>query len=146
MICSTVICYHVVHGHTEEEEYLFNGHPCLDYSDLCPVMALKVTKYIFSRRKGLAIFLIPLGLQLLPLTDSIARKHVPTISKRLNLSIPLIFCDFCRAVVVWVLQHVVVCQGWLFLQKSYSTHVLHCSIFKNQRHCSGADPCNVSGF
>ena len=41
----------------------------------------------------------------MPLTDSVARKHLKDISRSLGLHIPLIFHDFHRGGAAWSFQH-----------------------------------------
>ena len=70
--------------------------PDLAGSHLCPVAALKVMFQRFPGSDNAPVFVIPRPTGLVPLTDSVALKHLKDIYRSLGLDIPLIFPDFGR--------------------------------------------------
>ena len=70
--------------------------PDLAGSHLCPVLALKVMLQRFPGSDNSPVFVIPRAKGLVPLTDSVACKHLKNISRSLGLDIPRTFHDFRR--------------------------------------------------
>ena len=68
--------------------------PVLAGSHLCPVVALKVMFQRFPGSDNSPVFVIPRLTGMVPLTDSVARKHLKDISRSLGLDISLRFHDF----------------------------------------------------
>ena len=79
--------------------------PDLAGSHLCQVMALKVMFQRFPGSDNSPVFVIPRPTGLVPLTDSVARKHLKDICRSLGLDIPLTFHDFRRGGAAWAFQH-----------------------------------------
>ena len=79
--------------------------PILGDSALCPVKALRVMLGIFPSTPDSPLFKIPHGHTYKPLTDSVPRKHLKTVSKLLNLQRSLTFHDFRRAGASWAFSH-----------------------------------------
>ena len=79
--------------------------PDLAGSHLCPVMALKVMFQRFPGSENSPVFVIPRPTGLVPLTDSVACKHLKDICRSLGLDIPLTFHDFRRGGAAWAFQH-----------------------------------------
>ena len=75
--------------------------PDLAGSNLCPIMALKIMFATFKGTNNSPVFLIPRNKGLVPLTDSVACKHLKDISKALSLSKVLTFHDFCSGGAAW---------------------------------------------
>ena len=75
--------------------------PLLGASALCPVAALKQMPATYPSHKDSALFQIPQGLALKPLTDSAARKHLNHVSVLLGLPRSLTFHDFRRGGASW---------------------------------------------
>ena len=65
--------------------------------------ALMTQLYTMSDNEPL--FVIPRGQQLVPLTDSVARKHLKDISHHLGLQKSVTFHDFRRAGASWAFQN-----------------------------------------
>ena len=55
--------------------------PDLAGSHLCPVSALKAMFQLFPGSENSPVFVIPKAKGLVPLTDSVARKHLKDVSK-----------------------------------------------------------------
>ena len=68
---------------------------------LCPIAAINNIVSLFPVSSNDPLFVIPHISRLVPLTDSIARKHLKNISNRLALSPPLTFHAFRRAGAMW---------------------------------------------
>ena len=79
--------------------------PDLQGSHLCPVSALKAMFQIFPGSDNSPVFLIPRNRGLVPLTDSVARKHLKDVSGSLGLNPSLTFHDFRRGGAVWAFQN-----------------------------------------
>ena len=79
--------------------------PDLQASHLCPVSALKAMFQIFPGSDNSPVFVIPRNRGLVPLTDSVARKHLKDVSGSLGLNPSLTFHDFCRGGAVWAFQN-----------------------------------------
>ena len=79
--------------------------PDLKGSHLCPVSALKAMFQIFSGSDNSPVFVIPKSKGLVPLTDSVARKHLKDVSGFLGLNPSLTFHDFRRSGAVWAYQN-----------------------------------------
>ena len=79
--------------------------PDLCGSPLCPVAALRTLFQVFPDDSNSPVFVIPRKSGLVPLTDSVARKHLKDISRALGLQKSLTFHDFRRAGASWAFQH-----------------------------------------
>ena len=75
--------------------------PCLGSSPLCPIAALKLMKQMFPAEQNDPLFLLPRKRGLVPLTDSVARKHLKSVSLALGIAPPLTFHAFRRAGASW---------------------------------------------
>ena len=85
--------------------------PALGQSPLCPVVAIRAMFQLFPADVDSPLFQIPVAGSLVPLTDSIARKHLKQVSTALALAKPLTFHDFRRAGASWAFQHGVPLQN-----------------------------------
>ena len=74
--------------------------PDLAGSHLIPVSALKVMFQTFPGSENSPVFVIPKHKGLVPLTDSVACKHLKEISRLLGLNF-----DFRRGGAAWAFQH-----------------------------------------
>ena len=79
--------------------------PCLGDSPLCPIAALNRMIRLYPVSDNEPLFVIPRSQGLLPLTDSVARKHLKDISHHLGLPKTLTFHDFRRAGASWAFQN-----------------------------------------
>ena len=79
--------------------------PLLGSSDLCPVSALKVMFQTIPASKNSPLFLVCRQGLLVPLADSVARKHLKSISTMLNISPHLTFHSFRRSATTWAFQN-----------------------------------------
>ena len=79
--------------------------PDLAGSHLCPVSALKATFQFFPGSENSPVFVIPRSKGLVPLTDSVARKHLKDMSGFLGLNPSLTFHDFRRGGAAWAFQN-----------------------------------------
>ena len=79
--------------------------PDLAGSNLCPILALKVMFHRFQGNDNSPVFVIPRTKGLVPLTDSVARKHLKDISRALCLEKVLTFHDFQRGGAAWAFSH-----------------------------------------
>ena len=79
--------------------------PKLRGSHLCPVSALSdmFQAYPASRNDPLFSLVSPTGV--IPLSDSIARKHLKSVSTSLLLEVPLTFHFFRKSGTSWAFQH-----------------------------------------
>ena len=78
--------------------------PNLGASPLCPIAALQHMIRSVPADPNDPLFFVPRTSRLVPLTDSVARKHLTKISKPLNLTTLLTFHDFRRAGAKWAFQ------------------------------------------
>ena len=79
--------------------------PCLGSSLLCPIAALNRMILRYPASNNDPLFILPRNTYHIPLTDSITRKHLKSVSKILNISPPLTFHAFRRAGVSWAFQN-----------------------------------------
>ena len=79
--------------------------PNLGQSILCPIGALQAMTHVFPASSHDPNFLIPKNNGLVPLTDSVARKHLKKASLALNISPALTFHAFRRAGASWAFSH-----------------------------------------
>ena len=79
--------------------------PSLGDSHLCTIVALNRMTWLYPVSDNEPLFVIPRPQGLLPLTDSVARKHLKDISHHLGLSKTLTFHDFRRAGASWAFQN-----------------------------------------
>ena len=70
--------------------------PTLGDSPLCPIKALEATMQKIPASDNDPLFLIPKTKGLVPLTDSVARKHLKDVCCLLNLEKLVTFHDFWR--------------------------------------------------
>ena len=78
--------------------------PMLGSSMMCPVEALR--SLLFSQGDSNdPLFQISRARTQVPLTDSVARRHLHTVSTVLKLSPHLTFHDFRRSGATWAFQH-----------------------------------------
>ena len=78
--------------------------PNLGNSILCPIRALQNMLLAYPASKDAPLFMITRNSKLVPLTDSVARKHLKKISINLAISPPLTFHAFRRAGAMWSFQ------------------------------------------
>ena len=62
--------------------------PCLGSSPLCPIAALKLMNQVLPAEQNAPLFLLPHKRGLVPLTDSVARKHLKSVSLALGIAPP----------------------------------------------------------
>ena len=79
--------------------------PDLAGSNLCPILALKVMFHRFQATENCLVFFIPRSKGLVPLTDSVARKHLKDNSRSLCLERVLTLHDFRRAGAAWAFSY-----------------------------------------
>ena len=84
--------------------------PVLGQSLLCPVVAIRAMFQLFPAHEESPLFQVPAADALVPLTDSMARKHLKQVSTAFSLCKPLTFHDFKRAGASWAFQHSVPIQ------------------------------------
>ena len=78
--------------------------PNLGVSPLCPIKAVQQMIRLVSANPNDPLFLVPRSSRLVPLTDSVARKHLKKISNALHTTTYLTFHDLRRAGVRWAFQ------------------------------------------
>ena len=79
--------------------------PNLGQSILCPIGALQAMIHTFRASSHDPLFLMPKNTHLVPLTDSVARKHLKKASLALDISPALTFHAFRRAGASWAFAH-----------------------------------------
>ena len=79
--------------------------PMLGSSTLCPLAALRSLLLLFPGKPNDPLFQISRAHAQIPLTDSVARRHLHTISNVLDLSPHLTFHDFRRSGATWAFHH-----------------------------------------
>ena len=79
--------------------------PSLGQSSLCPIGALTRTIHAFPASKDDPLFVIPRFSHLVPITDSVARKHLKKTSSALNIFPSMTFHAFRQADVSWAFSH-----------------------------------------
>ena len=79
--------------------------PDLAGSHMCPVSALKAMFQFFPGSNNSPVFVIPKSKGLVPLTDSVVRKHLKDVSGFLGLIPSLTFHDFRRGGAAWAFQN-----------------------------------------
>ena len=84
--------------------------PILGDSILCPHKALKTLLQSSPGTSNQPLFSIPRSHGLVPLTDSVARRHLQSISKKLKIFPPLRFHDFRRSGTSWAFHNAVPLQ------------------------------------
>ena len=77
--------------------------PNLGASHLCPIKAVQMIQLV-SVDPNDPLFLVPRTSRPVPLTDSVARKHLKKISNVLYVTTSLTFYDFRRAGARWAFQ------------------------------------------
>ena len=78
--------------------------PHLGSSPLCPISALLHMTQMIVANPNNPLFILPTPSKQVPLTDSVARKHLKKISIALNISPPLTFHAFRRAGASWAFK------------------------------------------
>ena len=78
--------------------------PNLGTSPLCPIAAIHEMIQLIPADSNDPLFLMPRTSRIVPLTDSVARKHLKNISKLLSPTTSLTFHDFRRAGAKWAFQ------------------------------------------
>ena len=79
--------------------------PCLRSSPLCPIAALTLMVQMFPAEQNDPLFLLPRKRGLVPLTDSVAQKHLKAVSLALGIAPPLTFHAFRRAGASWAFHN-----------------------------------------
>ena len=79
--------------------------PSLGSSPLCPIKAITNIILLHPAGENDSLFVIPRSSSPVPLTDSMARKHLKKISIILGLHSPLTFHAFRRAGAMWAFQN-----------------------------------------
>ena len=79
--------------------------PCLGSSPLCPIATLTLMIQMFPAEQNDPLFLLPRKRGLVPLTDSVAQKHLKSVSLALGIPPPLTFHAFCRAGASWAFHN-----------------------------------------
>ena len=72
---------------------------------MCPIAALTLMVQMFPAEQNDPLFLLPRKRGLVPLTDSVARKHLKSVSLALGIAPPLTFHAFCRAGASWAFHN-----------------------------------------
>ena len=75
--------------------------PDLGFSPLCPLKSLSRLINEFPADKNVPLFLISKKSGLVPLTDSMARKHLKLVSSLLSISPSLTFHMFWKSATTW---------------------------------------------
>ena len=88
--------------------------PILGDSILCPYKAVRQLLLHIPGSSNSPLFVIPRSHGLVPLTDSVARRHLHAISQKLKVSPPLKFHDFRRSGATWAFQNGVPLQDIMF--------------------------------
>ena len=88
--------------------------PILGDSILCPYKAVRQLLLHIPGSSNSPLFVIPRSHGLVPLTDSVARRHLHAISQKLKISPPLKFHDFRRSGATWAFQNGVPLQDIMF--------------------------------
>ena len=99
--------------------------PVLGDSILCPYKALKSLLDHTPGSSNQPLFLVPRSHGSVPLTDSVARRHLHSISTTLNISPPLKFHDFRHSGATWAFHNGVPLQDgtWKsFCMEIYQMH------------------------
>ena len=71
---------------------------------MCPIKAVQQMIQLVSADHNDPLFLLPRTSRSVPLTDSVARKHLKKISNVLHVTTSLIFHDFRRVGARWAFQ------------------------------------------
>ena len=79
--------------------------PNLGHSMLCPIKALQLMFQKFPAQKNSPLFLQAKQGTFLPLTDSIARKHLKQVSLLLRIQPPLTFHLFHKSATTWAFHN-----------------------------------------
>ena len=79
--------------------------PALGESPLCPINALRTMLEEIPGSDNDPLFLVPKAKGLIPLTDSVARKHLKDVCRLLEVSNPITFHDFRRGGASWAFQN-----------------------------------------
>ena len=79
--------------------------PALGTSPLCPYRAMALMLKQLPGDSNDPLFRIPKANGLVPLTDSVARKHLKLVSQLLQLPSPLTFHLFRKSSTTWTFQH-----------------------------------------
>ena len=79
--------------------------PVLGRSPLCPYKAMALMLKAISGDSNDPLFRIPGANGLVPLTDSVARKHLKLVSQLLQLPSTLTFHLFRKSGTTWAFQH-----------------------------------------
>ena len=77
----------------------------LGQSQLYPWKGLKVMLAFRTLDQALPLFLVPLSAGAVPLTDSVAKKHLKDISRLLGFQKPFTFHDFRCGGATWAFRH-----------------------------------------
>ena len=72
---------------------------------LCPIASINHMVRLYPVSDNEPLFVVPRAQTLVPLTDSVARKHLKDISSHLGLPKSLTFHDFRRAGASWAFQN-----------------------------------------
>ena len=118
--------------------------PVLGASPLCPVANLKAMFTIFPADKNQPLFLIPRANgNLVPLTDSVARKHLKQIFCRLQVPPPYTFHAFRKAGCTWAFHHGVPIHH-LMAQGTWASDCIWRYIASNPSLCNYTDFSPIS--
>ena len=79
--------------------------PALGDSPLCPITALRTMIQKIPASENDPLFLVPKVKGLVPLTDSVARKHLKDVCRLLQMQNPVTFHDFRRGSASWAFQN-----------------------------------------
>ena len=79
--------------------------PALGDSPLCPITALRTMLEKIPASDNDPLFLVPKVKGLVPLTDSVARKHLKDVCQSLEMSNPVTCHDFRRGGASWAFQN-----------------------------------------
>ena len=105
------------------------------WQDLCPILALKVMIHKFPGTENSPLFVIPRTAGLVPLTDSVARKHLKDISRFLCLDKVLTFQDFRRVGAAWAFSNGVPLEHIM-------KHGIRCHLDLSVSFCYCLNPCS----
>ena len=97
--------------------------PALGASPLCPIEGLKRMFSAIPASKNQPLFSIWSNNRIVPLTDSMARKHLKKVCSALNIQPPLTFHSFRRAGTTWAFNRGVSVQD-LMLHGTWSSDAI----------------------
>ena len=95
----------MVQNIVKQKRRSYGFHSSFSESPLCPNAALNTMTRVYPLSDNEPLFVIARPRGLLPLTDSVSRKHLKDIFHHLGLTKTLKFHAFCRAGASWAFQN-----------------------------------------